>query len=272
MFDDNYTMTNTNDVLKIDTPENVTFDYNVAGIGSRFLAALVDTSLIVILQLVVIGSLILLTTFFSDVDLSGGAMTTWILATLGLISFIFLWGYYIFFEILWNGQSPGKRWVGLRVIRVDGTPITASEAIIRNLVRIIDFLPTAYGVGVVTMFINTNSRRVGDLAAGTIVVHDRETKSLSELSPLRPAMLNTWVSQSDVPNGFPVERLSQYELQIIEEFLVRRKGLSNRLVLAQHILKSIVTRLELSPETIAYNRSEEILAAIYKMVRMDKPE
>ncbi len=104
--------------------------------------------------------------------------SSWIVAILGLISFILLWGYYIFFEILWNGQSPGKRWVGLRVIRIDGTPITLSESIIRNLVRIIDFLPTAYGVGVVTMFINTNSRRVGDLAAGTIVVHDREAKGL----------------------------------------------------------------------------------------------
>ncbi len=265
-------MTDTNDVLKINTPENVTFDYDIAGIGSRFLAALVDTSLIGILQVVGVGLLILLATLFSDVDLLAGSLSAWILAILGLISFIFFWGYYIFFEILWNGQSPGKRWVGLRVIRVDGTPITASEAVIRNLVRIIDFLPTAYGVGVVTMFINANSRRVGDLAAGTIVVHDRETKGLGELSPIRPAMLNTWVSQSDVPDGFPVERLSQYDLQIIEEFLVRRKGLSNRLVLAQHILKSIVTRLELSQETIAYNKSEEILAAIYKMVRMDKPE
>ena len=265
-------MTNTNDVLKIDTPENVTFDYDVAGIGSRFIAAMVDTSLILILQTVVIGSLILLGTIFGDADLSGSSMSTWILAILGLISFIFFWGYYIFFEILWNGQSPGKRWVGLRVIRVDGTPITASESIIRNLVRIIDFLPTAYGVGVVTMFINTNSRRVGDLAAGTIVVHDRETKGLSELSPVRPAMLNTWVSQDDVPDGFPVERLSQYELQIIEEFLVRRKGLSNRLALAQHILKSIVARLEVPQETIVYGRSEEILAAIYKMTRVDKTE
>jgi uncharacterized RDD family membrane protein YckC len=263
-------MTNTNDTLKIDTPENVTFDYDVSGIGSRFLAALVDTSLIVILQVVVIGLLILLAILFSDIDLSVGSATAWMLAILGMISFIFLWGYYIFFEILWNGQSPGKRWVGLRVIRVDGTPITASEAIIRNLVRIIDFLPTAYGVGVVTMFINENSRRVGDLAAGTIVVHDRETKGLRELSPIQPGMLNTWVSERDVPDGFPVERLSQYELQIIEEFLIRRNGLSNRLVLAQHILKSIVARLEIPQEIIVYSKSEEILAAIYKTARADK--
>ena len=102
-------MTNANDVLKIDTPENVTFDYDVAGIGSRFLAALVDTFLMVILQGIVIGLLILLASLFSGVDLFAGSMSAWILAILGLISFIFFWGYYIFFEILWNGQSPGKR-------------------------------------------------------------------------------------------------------------------------------------------------------------------
>ncbi len=265
-------MTNTNDILKIDTPENVTFDYDVAGIGSRFLAALVDTALILILQGVIIGTLILLVTLFSDGDLFDGALSAWILAGLGLISFIFLWGYYIFFEILWNGQTPGKRWVGLRVIRMDGTPITASEAIIRNLVRIIDFLPTAYGVGVVTMFVNANSRRVGDFAAGTIVVHERETKGLGDLSPIRTSTLIVPGAQNHLPDGFPVERLSQYELQIIEEFLLRRSGLSNRSVLAQHILASIVTRLQLAPETIPYDKSEEILAAIYKAVNMDKPE
>ncbi|MBI5963723.1 MAG: RDD family protein [Chloroflexi bacterium] len=265
-------MTNTNDILKIDTPENVTFDYDVAGIGSRFLAALVDTALILILQGVVIGTLILLVTLFSDGDLFAGALSAWILAGLGLISFIFLWGYYIFFEILWNGQTPGKRWVGLRVIRVDGTPITASEAVIRNLVRIIDFLPTAYGVGVVTMFVNANSRRVGDFAAGTIVVHERETKGLGDLSPIRTNTLTIPGSQNHLPDGFPAERLSQYELQIIEEFLLRRSGLSNRSVLAQHILASIVTRLQLAPETIHYDKSEEILSAIYKAVNMDKPE
>jgi uncharacterized RDD family membrane protein YckC len=265
-------MTNTNNTLKIDTPENVTFDYDVAGIGSRFLAALADTALIVVLQVVVIGPLILLASIFSDTSLSVSSLNAWILAILGLISFIFFWGFYIFFEILWNGQSPGKRWVGLRVIRVDGTPITASEAVIRNLVRIIDFLPTAYGVGVVTMFINTNSRRVGDLAAGTIVVHDRETKGLGELTLVQPDMFNTFASQNNVPEGFPVQRLSQYELQIIEEFLVRRKELSNRQILAQHILKSIVIRLELAQEAIAYNKSEEILAAIYKTVHADGPK
>jgi uncharacterized RDD family membrane protein YckC len=262
-------MTNTNDILKIDTPENVTFDYDVAGIGSRFLAALVDTALIFLAQGLLVGAFILVAMLAFDTDIFDGEAFGWVLAILGILSFLFLWGYYIFFEILWNGQTPGKRWVGLRVIRMDGTPITATEAVIRNLVRIIDLLPSGYGVGVVTMFISVNSRRVGDLVAGTLVVHDREVTAMNSVSP---AMVNTWVSKSDVPEGFPLEKLSQYELQVIEEFLSRRRELSNRVQLAQHILTSILTRLEIPRESIPLNKAEEILAAIYKVTHVDKKE
>ncbi|MFN8412955.1 MAG: RDD family protein [Anaerolineales bacterium] len=263
-------MTNSNDVLKIDTPENVTFDYDVAGIGSRFLAALIDTALILIGQLLILGAAILVALIVFKTDLLGEDLFNWALAITGILSFIFLWGYYIFFEILWNGQTPGKRWVGLRVIRVDGTPITVGEAIIRNLVRIIDLLPTAYGIGVVTMFISPNSRRVGDLAAGTIVIHEREEKELKNFSPLTPVMINTWVSTNDVPEGFPIEKISQYEIQIMEEFLSRRRDLSNHQQLAQHILNSIATRLEIPKESIPYHKAEEVLAAIYKVIHNNK--
>jgi uncharacterized RDD family membrane protein YckC len=262
-------MQSSNDIFRIDTPENVAFDYDVAGIGSRFLAALVDTALIVLLQVVVIGTVLLVANLTLDESVFGGQLAGWVLAISGIISFIFFWGYYIFFEILWNGQSPGKRWVGLRVIRMDGTPITASESVIRNLVRIIDFLPLAYGVGVVTMFINENSRRVGDFAAGTIVVHDREEKKLDNLSALRPGMLATWVTQSDIPEGFPLEKVTEDDLLIIEEFLSRRQNLPNRSALAQHILASITTRLDIQQSTIQQEKAEEILGAIYRVLRLD---
>ncbi len=263
-------MTNSNDTLKIDTPENVTFDYDVAGIGSRFLATLIDTALIFLAQLLLLGLLFLVATLVFSMDISGSELSSWAFAVIGIISFLFLWGYYIFFEIVWNGQTPGKRRVGLRVIRVDGTPITASEAIIRNLVRIIDLLPTAYGVGVVTMFINSNSRRVGDLAAGTIVVRDHATKYLVDISPAGSATGHVWAAANDVPEGFPFEKLSQHELQIIEEFLARQWDLSNRRPLAQHILASIVTRLGIPHDSIPYNRADDVLAAIYKASQAEK--
>lgn len=260
-------MTNSNDLLKIDTPENVTFDYDVAGIGSRFLAALIDTALIVLLQVILFGSVFIVARLTQE-DLTG-TVASWAFAIAGIISFIFFWGYYIFFEILWNGQTPGKRQVGLRVIRLDGTPVSASEVVIRNLVRIIDFLPTAYGIGVVTMFINSNSRRVGDLAASTIVVHDRAVKNINELSPVRISSLTIPGAQNHLPENFPVDKISEHELHIIEEFLARRKDLTNSYNLAKHILSTLLSRLGLPADTVTFAHAEAILAEIYRARRVE---
>ena len=247
------------ETLDIQTPENVAFGYQVAGIGSRFLASLLDTIIVVLLQVVV---LIVLTLILNAFDGTAWAdqLSAWIVAIFGLVAALFYWGYYIFFEMLWNGQSPGKRWVGLRVIRADGTPITLSESLIRNLVRIIDFLPAAYGVGVVTMFIDKQSRRLGDLAAGTLVVQDRAPISIQELSVKRDVHLRPWASVS--LDGFPLERLTNDDLNLIENFLQRRDQLTHRDQLAIQILNTLHQRLGLPLPTISRLEAEDTLAAI----------
>jgi uncharacterized RDD family membrane protein YckC len=262
-------MTNSDDTLQIDTPENVTFDYDVAGIGSRFLSALVDTLLMLLLQVIIFGTLFLvgvqLDNLFSD------SAPAWLIAILSLVAFVFFWGYYIFFEILWNGQTPGKRWVGLRVIRLDGMPVTAAEVVIRNLVRLIDLMPTAYGVGVVTMFVNEKSRRLGDLAAGTVVVHDRSVNTLSELGR-KSNSLETLQARVPVPEGFPLERLKERDIEIIEGYLQRRHQLPNREELSLQILNSLYTRVGLSAVLSQTGSADEVLAAIYKAVKVRKFE
>src|SRR4029079_4673215 len=106
-----------------------------------------------------------------------------LLAALGsLLAFAILWGYYIAFELLWNGQSPGKRAIGLRVVREGGRPITFVGSAVRNLIRIVDFLPALYGIGVVVMFVDRRSRRLGDLAGGTLVVKERRGVTLESLT------------------------------------------------------------------------------------------
>lgn len=261
-------MTDSIDSLKIDTPENVTFQYEVAGIGSRFVAALVDTVLILLLQVPLIGVLVLVASQFSALSPSAVGLA-WTLAILGLVSFLFLWGYYIFFEMLWNGQTPGKRWIGLRVIRLDGTPVTASEVVIRNLVRVLDILPTAYGVGIVTMFISENSRRLGDLAAGTVVVHEGKPEVLNEPPPVH---FSNVAADSHLPSGFPLGQVTESEVQIIEEFLRRHDQLSNRKTLAGYILSSISSRLDLAQDFFAGRDPEDVLAALYKALKGRDPD
>src|SRR5215207_5314487 len=197
------------EIIDIYTPENVAFGYQVAGIGSRFLAAMVDTAFILLLQFAVLAAFIAILSA-SGGDILVNQLAPWIIAVLGLVAFLFFWGYYIFFEMLWNGQSPGKRWVGLRVIRSNGTPITLSESLIRNLARLVDLLPAAYGIGIITMFIDQQSRRLGDLAAGTLVVQDRAPITVQDLSVNRAVHLRPW---ANVPlDGFPIELLTNNDL------------------------------------------------------------
>ena len=257
------------ETLDIQTPENVAFGYQVAGIGSRFLATLVDTLLILLLQIVVIMVLLLV---LSGFDLLGQTMAAWVFAVLGIVGFMFFWGYYIFFEMLWNGQTPGKRWVGLRVIRADGTPITLSESFIRNLTRLIDFLPAAYGIGIISMFLDKQSRRLGDLAAGTLVVHDRAPISIQSLASRRTANLSIQGHKLIPLEGFPLERLTNDDLALIEDFLLRREQLTHREALANQILNTLHTRLGLPLPAISRVEAEDMLLAILQAVQRKQDE
>lgn len=242
---------------RIDTPENIIFDYEVAGIGSRFLAALVDTLLILLLQAIVgLGLLFLFSLLGPDPGDADSRALSWLAALFGLIAFAFLWGYYVFFEMLWNGQSPGKRWAGLRVIRTDGTPIALTESLIRNLVRFVDFLPAYYGVGVVTMFINEQARRLGDLAAGTLVVRDRATVTLESLAA-GPVVIPLARLAPEPRVALPLEKLNSQELQMAEDF-VRRSELSGRSAVARRIAQVLLARMDLQAHHVGLSPEELI--------------
>ncbi len=165
--------------LVVATPERVAFSYQTAGLGSRFVAQLVDlavlTGLLVALGLVAWGAGVLI-----------GNPLVPVVAFL-VAGFLVFWGYFIASELAWSGQTLGKRLMRLRVVGTHGEPITAGQAIIRNLVRIVDFLPSYYGIGAVAMFVTSRNQRLGDLAAGTLVVKERAAVSLQQLTGLEPA-------------------------------------------------------------------------------------
>ncbi len=254
--------------LDINTPENVVFGYQVAGIGSRFLAALIDTILIVILQIVVYLTLLLIIANLANLDdLTSDSNISWLAAIFGLIGFAFLWGYYIFFELLWNGQSPGKRRIGLRVIRQDGTPISAAEAVIRNLVRIIDFLPLYYGVGVISMFIDGKARRLGDLAAGTLVVYDQGQITLESLEAAHAATKRRWafnVTESEWAH-LPLRRLRSRDIELARSFLERRYDIENHVVLAHQLARSMLEKMEAPATEMTEMQAISLLETIARL-------
>jgi uncharacterized RDD family membrane protein YckC len=162
------------DDLVISTPERVAFQYEIAGIGSRFLAQLLDSLVITVI-------LIAITILAASMGGIFGSGELAILIEI-ILGFILLAGYFLVSEAAWNGQTLGKRAARLRVVGDHGEPLTLGQAAIRNLVRIVDFLPVFYAVGMLTLFINGRGKRLGDYAAGTLVVRDRERVSLFDLS------------------------------------------------------------------------------------------
>jgi len=205
------------DKLTIDTPEQIGIEFPLAGIGSRFLAIAIDS----IIQFFGYVLLALLSSFLSpDLQKYWPTALNWTAAILILIFFTIYWGYYAVFETIWRGQTPGKRLAGIRVIKDDGRAVTTYEAVARNLVRVIDQLPFfLYGVGVITMFLNKKSKRIGDFVAGTVVVHERKHDAglfFNTASQPRRAALD-------------VSKLSNRELEVIETFLVRRLDLQPEL-------------------------------------------
>lgn len=172
---------------RFETPEQIDVSYVIAGLGTRFIAALIDTFIIGFASLIVelpgtfgLWFLVKLILSLSN-RTAGDAVIVWVLAGSTLLSFFIIAGYYVCFEAFWNGQTPGKRWLGIRVIREGGYPLNFSTSLIRNLVRLIDFLPSYYIIGIIVVFIDAKSRRLGDLAAGTLVVKEHKDISLATL-------------------------------------------------------------------------------------------
>jgi uncharacterized RDD family membrane protein YckC len=227
------------DQIRIDTPEQIALELPVAGIGSRFLALGIDTTIQIVLYLITAFLFLFTMPVGSSVflflpRLLGPAAAVFIL-------FAIYWGYFAIFESVWNGQTPGKRYAGIRVIKESGRPINAFEAIGRNLMRAVDGLPGVYGVGLVCMMCNRQSRRLGDFVAGTIVVHEKPTEEV------RPS----WSTSAGTGGPGPgLERVAADELILIETYLHRRWELDNlvRTSTALQIADRIKAKTGLQPQ------------------------
>jgi uncharacterized RDD family membrane protein YckC len=234
------------DTHYIDTPEQVELEYTVAGVGSRFVAVLLDMLMIgaffvvEVVVLVVIGAASLASPAAGKL---GEAAGKWLVAFMIFINFAIFWGYFALFEAYWHGQTPGKRAMKLRVIKDSGRQITLFEALARNLLRVVDWMPSLYLVGVITMLCTKRNQRLGDLAAGTMVVHERldEPSLLYQTSTTRVAPVGFTARRDNIgaqplgqeavaPWGQPVTamfpadavaRLNAQDLVVIEMFFAR---------------------------------------------------
>jgi uncharacterized RDD family membrane protein YckC len=210
------------DRLTISTPEGVELQLTLAGVGSRFVAALVDL-LIELAALLVFGLLVALTDGFGTGPDGAEAL-------IGVVAFAVFWGYDVGFEVLAGGRTPGKRSSGLRVVLEGGQPITFSASAVRNLMRLVDFLPTFYLVGIVSILVSAQNQRLGDLVAGAVVVRetDGDNRPLAAFAP---------EARGGAEPSWDVTAITAEELAAVNQFLARRLTID---FAARHELASVL--------------------------------
>src|SRR5712664_4036331 len=214
----------TEDILIIETPERVPLHFGLASIGNRFLACAIDHAL----QVLTIILMVIAFTLVANYSTFGEHLINapkWVKAALVVVLFLILSGYFAFFEWIWNGQTPGKRWLKLRVIREDGRPVTFWEAAVRNLLRTFDMMPAPfYSIGLISVFISLSDQRVGDMVAGTVVVREREAEAPAFAQVFASPVSDPALRRSFKPVEFTasLNSLTETEIEVVETFLRRR--------------------------------------------------
>jgi uncharacterized RDD family membrane protein YckC len=212
------------ETLVIETPERVPLHFALASIGNRFLACAVDHGL-QLFAMLLIGLLFLWTGYWTQLGSRVSQMPKWLLAAVIILVFVLWSGYFAIFEWLWNGQTPGKRMLRLRVIREDGRPVTIWETAARNLLRVFDMMPFPfYSIGLVSVFMSERDQRVGDFVAGTVVVREREAQAptFEQVFAAPTADVALRRSFKPVPFRADLSALAEEEVEVVEAFLRRR--------------------------------------------------
>ena len=229
----------TEESLIIETPERVQLEFALASIGNRFLAVAID-HFIQYFTIILVAWFFLSIAGYTSSDVADAPdkllndVPKWTLALAIIILFLIFASYFIIFEWLWNGQTPGKRLMKLRVIREDGRPVTLWESIARNLLRICDAVPgfilPVYSIGLIIIFLSNRDQRVGDIFAGTVVVRERAdeapTFAVTFSNPVTDVAFTRVQKRTEIEANLAL--LSESEVEVVEIFLRRRWDLTER--------------------------------------------
>lgn len=243
----------------ISTPENVDLHLELAGIGNRVLACLIDT-VITLAVIVGLGAMfwgLWMALTVSGLSSSGQSIATAVIIMVYVLAAFFIWfGYFIFFEGIWQGQTPGKKLVNVRVIEQNGQPVGWPAVFLRNCFRFFD--EGVLLIGLLSMIVDRNERRFGDLAAGTLVIKER-------LSELDTTAIQISVSEADA-RSLDIGAVSPQEYDILVSFLKRRSKLakSQRPLVARELERHFREKLN---EPNGKEGSEPFLERIYTAYR-----
>jgi uncharacterized RDD family membrane protein YckC len=224
--------------LEVRTPESIAFSYDLAGVGSRFLALAIDFTIQIVAVILIFWALVALSGHVrpGSIVLARTDRVIYNLAIAFIVAVVFLifFGYFIAFETLWNGQTPGKRLLGIRVVRDGGYPVDFMASLIRNLIRVGEMALGFYAISAVVAVLSPLNKRIGDIAAGTIVI--RESRMESPEQMLREVAEPVYAATAYV---------SGEERSLIRRFLERRHDLvaARRVSLAHQLADRVRPRV-----------------------------
>lgn len=214
--------------IHVTTPEQVSLNFKLAGLGSRAAANIIDWFILLFINVGISFGLIRISKQYPKPVPIPATVSSYVAATMIVLLFLLLWGYFVFFEYFSSGRTPGKMLIGIRVIQDNGQSITFLASAVRNLFRIIDFLPALFLLGILMIFFHSRHKRIGDLAAGTLVVYQRKRKRNKKNNPLEKEIdrrLNTNLISLDL-NEWSKKKIGIREWELLNTYMIRRTSLS----------------------------------------------
>ncbi|WP_421381943.1 RDD family protein [Bacillus salacetis] len=253
--------------VDIKTPEYVSLQFQTAGLGSRAAAFLIDQVLLTIINiLVVLGLVWIMNLQTENPFVEAQAFHSGTLAIAVVALFVINWGYFLAYEFFSGGRTLGKKLIGIRVIQDNGQSITLLSSFIRNLMRIIDMLPAYYFVGMLMVFFHEKHKRLGDITAGTIVVHERRKKKAKKKSSIEKVIESRGLSKDsfDIEEG-ALKSLGAKEWKLLKTYSQRFTGVerNQRLVLTRKVAEIILPKIGMEVERQTEEELENILLVLY---------
>lgn len=257
------------DHLDIKTPEYVSLQFQLAGLGSRAAAFIIDQLLLMIGNAII---LVILFVVMKGLDSTPLFMleNTLPIAIAILLLFVLNWGYFFAFEFFSGGRTIGKKIVGIRVIQDNGHSITLLSSFIRNLMRIVDSLPASYFLGIIMIFFHPAHKRLGDLVAGTMVVHERKTKRNKKLSAMEREIQARGITVNDlVIDEWTLKSLGMKEWKLVKTYAQRfpQLSLEDRREFTKKIVEILSGKIKLETEEKSEEELENMILSLYLILK-----
>lgn len=251
--------------ISVKTPEFVSLQFHPAGLGSRAAAFLIDQLILMLVNLLIIVSAFLIMSGQQEFNLVFDAVPS-VLAGAIILVFIINSGYFLVLEYFTGGRTIGKKILGVRVIQENGHSITLLSSLIRNLLRLIDSLPAAYLTGILMIFFHSRHKRLGDIVAGTLVVHERGKKGKKRVGDIETEIKERGLSANDIEvDEFAMRSFGKKEWNLLKAYSERFRQLpeEERREMSRRMATALLPKAGLVTEGKSNDELESMLLVLY---------